>query len=100
MKTRFTGYDDYGFLPGEEKAIKEACRKINVEPRVLISMAAFRANPGIAEDITFSIINGVSYEKICIIRNVPISKVDFYAYRRKCLYYVKEILGAEPSGSE
>lgn len=91
MRTREKSYDDYGFAPGEEKRLKELCREKNFKTYILIHLAARKACPDMAEDIAYSLLKGLSYEKILFIHSLPISKNDFYAYRRKCLYFFKRM---------
>ena len=89
MKTRCKSYDDYGFEPGEEKQLKEACRKKDFKTLTMLTVASYKSNPGIAIELIYSLVNGLSYDKLESINYIPVSKVDFYAYRRKCLYYFK-----------
>lgn len=92
MKTRHISYNDYGFAPGEEKQLKEHCRRKDFKTYIIVHLAAYKANPEIAEDLAYSLINGLSYEKMEFTHNIPIPKVDFYAYRRKCLFIFKRII--------
>lgn len=92
MRTRNKGYSHYGFEPGEEKSLKELCRRNDFKTYMMIHMAAYKAHPGIADDLAYSLINGLSYDKIEFIKTTPISKVDFYGYQRECLYFFKKML--------
>lgn len=91
MRTREYGYDDYGFAKGEEKLYKERCRHRDEETYKMLHAAAWQANPDIAEEICFSLLRGLSYDRICVAYEIPYSAVDFYAYRRKALAIYKEM---------
>lgn len=89
MRTRDMGYDDYLIQDGEEKALIEDCRK--VENKQLLIKAAYEANMWLADDIIYSLFKGLSYDKICFIRDIPCKKVDFYGYRRKTLAIYRDM---------
>lgn len=92
MKTRNASYEDYGFLPGEKKSIKEISKKRDFRIFMAMTIAAHRANSGIAEDLIYSIVKGISYDKLSAVSYIPVIREDFYAYRRKCLFLFKRIL--------
>ena len=92
MKTRETGYKDYGFEQGEEKKLKEYCKNSGFSDHELLLNAAIETNPAIASDLYYTIVSGLSYESIDKVRYVPISKGDFYGYQRKCLYIFRDFL--------
>lgn len=85
MRMRDKSYRDYGFKHGEEKYIKYLAREPNYEQRLLLHDSAYEANLAIAEDIIFSIVNGVSYDEIMKIHYIPATRIDFYGYCRKTL---------------
>lgn len=85
LRTREKGYKDYGFEDGEEQHIKEYCRRDDFSDHDLLLKSAISANPCIANDLYYSVVKGLSYEAIDRMRSIPISKADFYGYRRKCL---------------
>lgn len=85
VRTREKSYIDYGFEPGEEKKIMEYCSDGHFSEHDLLLQSAISANPYIASDLYYSIVNGVSYESLEKIKQIPLSKPDFYGYRRKCL---------------
>ena len=91
MKTRTAGYDDYGFEPGEEERLKKICRQPDAITFYMVCVAAKKAHPGISLHLAHSLVNSLSYEKISYAQEIPISKGDFYANRRKCLYLLKKI---------
>ena len=92
MKTRKISFREYGFEPGEEKRLKEYCRKSDFNDHTDLINAALSANPSIANDLYYSIVTGLSYDKIGRIRYIPITKVDFYGYQRKCLNIFRNFL--------
>ena len=84
-RTRNKSYADYGFLPEDVKKWESICRKPDIDTRRMLRDAAYDANPEIAEDLIFSLANGLSYERMEVIKVMGINLVDFYAYRRKTL---------------
>ena len=78
-------YEDYGFQPGEAKKWETLCRQPDLKVRYTLRDAAYQSNPDIAEDLIFSLANGLSYERMEVIKVMGINLVDFYAYRRKTL---------------
>lgn len=90
VRTREKGYIDYGFESGEEKKIMNYCSDGHFSEHDILLQAAVSANPCIASDLYYSIVNGVSYEAIEKIKQIPLSKSDFYGYRRKCLGIFKK----------
>lgn len=59
---------------------------------MLVHYAAYNVNPDIAEELTYSIIKALSYDRLSVLRYIPIPRVDFYAYRRKTLAEFKKLL--------
>lgn len=92
MRTREKGYADYGFSPGEEKQLKEWCRKPDFSEEFLLLESAKMANKNIFNDIYFSIVKGLSYEKMDEKVYQNIGKGDFYGYQRKTLAIFREAL--------
>lgn len=92
MKLREKSYRDYGFEPGEEKKLKEYCRGPNFSDHKTLIDSAISSNPYIASDLYYSIAGGVSYDDLCKIKHVPIPKVDFYGYQRRCLSIFRNFL--------
>lgn len=93
MRTRDRGYDAYGIKPGEELQLMGLARS-SVEHRKALRDAAYQSNSGLAEDIIYSIINSLSYDRLSQIRDIPAKKDDFYAYRRKALAIFRDHIAA------
>lgn len=92
MRTRLKGFDDYGFLPGEDKRLREFCRMPDFAECVLLIESAKKANADISNDLYYSIVAGLSYDKLTIAKYIAISRIDFYGYQRKTLAIFKEAL--------
>lgn len=93
MKTRKMKCSDYGISRTEMTRLKKYCKNYtDDESDELLKDAARAANASIANRLYDSIRNGKSYEKLDRESYMPISKVDFYGYRRKCLYTFKNLL--------
>jgi hypothetical protein len=91
MRTREKGFFEYGFQPGEEKEIKALCRKRDFKTVTTLLLAAYKAYPELAYALAFSLHYGVSYRRVCEICNLPILQEDFYGYRRKTLFYFRDL---------
>ena len=92
-RTRNKSYADYGFTPDDVKKWESVCRKPDIDTRRTLRDAAYDANPEIAEDLIFSLTNGLSYERMEVIKVMGINLVDFYAYRRKTLALFRDKMG-------
>lgn len=92
MRTREKSYYDYGITNDEVKYIKEFCRNADKGQQNLIRYALSDIQPYIAPYIFYSLINNISYDKICAKNYICICKDDFYAYRRKAIASIKESL--------
>lgn len=92
MRTREKGYADYNLTLEEVTKILEWCKKPNFEENILLLECAKKAHAYFFNDIYFSIVKGLSYEKIDqkIYQNAQ--KSDFYGYRRKTLALFREAL--------
>lgn len=99
MRKREMGYSEYGFEPGEERELKEYCRSFDFSDHDTLLQAAVSANPSIAADLYYSLVRGLSFERINDIKYMPIPKVDFYAYQRACLAKFKEMREEKEKGS-
>lgn len=93
MRIRQVGYEDYGFSDEEAKKLLAYCH----DPRKfgeheLLLKSAISAQKEIANLLYFSITNNCSWERLDNIQYIPISKVDFYAYRRKALALFRNAL--------
>lgn len=82
----------YGIDRDEAKNLQELCRKPDITTRYALRDAAYQSNPEIAEDLIFSLANGLSYERMEVIKPMGINLVDFYAYRRKTLAIFRDIM--------
>lgn len=85
MRIREKGFADYGFVPGESDKLKAWCQKSDFSEEFLLLESAKMANASIFNDIYFSIVRGVSYEKMDFKVYQNIGKSDFYGYQRKTL---------------
>ena len=85
MKTREKGYKDYGFDSDEAKKLKAFCRRPDFAEHKLLIDSAVSANPAIASDLYYSLVNGISYDSLLKIKFIPLPQVDFYGYQRKCI---------------
>lgn len=92
MKTREMGYRDYGFDVGEEKRLKDYCRRSNFSDHKTLMDSAISSNPYMAADLYYSIVGGVSYDDLIKIKYIPLPKSDFYGYQRKCLSIFRNFL--------
>ena len=85
IKTREKGYKDYGFEPGEEKRLIQYCRSTEFDRNQELLISSISANATFANDIYYSIVKDISFDALNKIKYIPVSKNDFYAYRRKAL---------------
>ena len=92
MRTREKGYEKYGFEPGEEKRLKEYCKNEGFSDHDILLQSAISSNPQIAVDLFYSLINGISYDRLMTLKYIPIPKTDFYGYQRKCLSMFRNLL--------
>lgn len=90
MRIREAGYKEYGITKSEEKEILSFCRKASQEDREFISLALQGMDADIAPYIFMSLVDGKSYERLDAMHWLPISKVDFYGYRRLGVFLIKE----------
>lgn len=91
MRKREMGYQEYGFDPGEEK-LKEYCRKSDFSDHEILLQSAVSSNPAIAADLYYSLVTGLSFDRISNFRYIPIPKVDFYGYQQNCLAIFRNLL--------
>lgn len=92
MRKREMGYQEYGFALGEEKELKEYCKKADFGDHDILLQSAISSNPAIAADLYYSLVTGLSFDKISNFRYIPIPKVDFYGYQRNCLAIFRNLL--------
>lgn len=72
--------------------MKAYCRGPDFKYRRELIDSAEIANKTIANDLFYSITEGLSYDDICKVKYLPYSKTDFYAYQRKCLEQFRAFL--------
>lgn len=92
MRTRLMKSDDYGFSFGEDKRLREFCRMPNFAECILLIESAKKANADICNDLYYSLVEGVSYDKLDFIKKILVARNDFYAYQRKTLAIFKAAL--------
>lgn len=92
MRIRDKSYKDYGFQEGEEKEILMYIHSKDFDDHLILLQSAIISNVHIASEIYYSIIKGISFESVDKIKYIPISKNDFYGYRRNALYIFKQFL--------
>ena len=85
MKTRNAGFKNYGISKDEADSLQAFCRSPQFGEHELLIDCAKRANEQIASELFYSLVRGVSYDELSKIRYIPLSRSDFYGYRRKCL---------------
>lgn len=90
MKTRNASYNDYGMADSEKNKWLGKCRNADCDMEQIMLQAAQESNKGFASEIFFSLRFGASYDQLIVVSDIPINRVDFYAYRRKALFLVKE----------
>lgn len=90
MKTRNKSYKDYGFEDGEEKQLINFCKSPDFNAHFKLYVACRYAYEDLSEELLYSLRRGVSYDALEKAKHIPISKTDFYAYRRKALANLKE----------
>lgn len=89
MRTRLMTIQDHGLTKEEVENIKEYCKSRSFADHHLLMQSAQEANVQICAEIYASLVLGVSFEKIDSLRYIPISKTDFYAYRKKTIAIFK-----------
>lgn len=92
MRTRLKSFADYGFQPGEEKQLKEWCKAPDFNEEFLLLESAKKANDNIHNNIYFSIVKGLSYDKLDKKVYQIYIKGDFYGYQRKTLALFRDAL--------
>lgn len=89
MRTRLMSIEDHGLTKEEYEGIKEYCMSGNFQDHGLLLQSAMEANSTICAELYISLVLGASFERIDGLRYIPISKSDFYAYRRKTVAIFK-----------
>ena len=89
MRTREKSYEDYGISEKEVMYILDFCRNATQDQKFLIKNALSELQPYIAPYVYFSLVDNLSYERMCQKDYIYMGKVDFYAYRRKGMAAIK-----------
>lgn len=89
---RITSYSDYGFEPCEEKRLLQYCQSYDFDKKQWLLQAALASNADLANDIYYSIVGNLSYDRLNTVKYIPASKTDFYGYRRKCLALFRDFM--------
>lgn len=89
MRTREKSYEDYGMNEKEAMYILDFCRNATQEQKFLIKNALSELQPYIAPYVYFSLVDNLSYERMCQKDYIYMGKGDFYAYRRKGMAAIK-----------
>lgn len=92
MRTRKARLSDYGLIEETKNCILWFCTTANKEQQEFIKDALKNLETEEWENIYFSLVSGLSYEKVCGQRTVLLSKNDFYRYRIKAIYLISEKL--------
>ena len=100
MRARETKYEQYGITREQAKQAKIYCLNASGERARNLRRAAKKANPEIADDLFISLRDGRSYDLQMAHRYIPISRPDFYGYRRRCLAFFYKSLFPEEFADE
>lgn len=92
MRTRETGYKHYGFKDEEVKMMKKWCKSGDFKEFSLLLECARKTNESIFNDIYFSIVRGISYDRLDKMIYQNIGRGDFYGYQRKTLALFRDAL--------
>ena len=91
LTIREKSYSDYGIADKVDQ-IKRYCMQNSDESNAILFKCAFEANCMIGADLFYSLSQDVSWERLDAIKYVGYSKVDFYGYRRLCMYLVSQCI--------
>ena len=93
MNTRDMTYGDYGMDKEDLRKVLDMCQESDITGvQELIYQSAVAANPQIHEALYMSLAFDMSYERVNGIRYVPISKNSFYAYRRRAIANLYDLM--------
>lgn len=84
--------ENYGISKEEADSLRKYCQKANIDDQMKLLQYSFDSNPDISSDIYYSLVNGLSYDKMMKARYIPINRYDFYAYQRKCMSMFRQYL--------
>lgn len=85
MSIRETYLKDYGISAEQQKDIEKRCREARGRDQILLLRAAQEVYPAIAKYLFMSLTTGKGYDRISRLEEIPISRNDFYGYRRKTI---------------
>ena len=91
MRVRDTSFETYGFAPGEEKDLIERAKRAPYKEKQLLFVIANDVQPAIADDLYYSLVSGLSYDRLTGCKEIDYTKNDFYGYRRKCLAIYRNV---------
>lgn len=90
MRTREMSYADYGIKEADLPRLFALCR--DRKYRKELREAADQANPAIADDLIYHILYGISFDRLNALRDIPMKKDDFYAYKRKMVAIFRDLV--------
>lgn len=90
MRTREAKLSNYGLTEKEKKVILWFCSTANEAQREFIKDILRNLETEEWEIIYLSLVEGLSYEKVCGKNETLLSKTDFYRYRIKAVYLISE----------
>lgn len=94
---RTTYYDSgYGMTQKEVHELKRYCKSEEFNKTDLLKACIEDTNIELLNPLYDSIRYGLSYERLCMRDWVPISKIDFYGYQRKCLAKFRNAMILDP----
>ena len=92
MRTR---EEKYGIGKDEAESLRKYCQSASIEEQAIILRYSYESNKQIYPDIFYSLVNGLSYDKLMKARYIPMNRNDFYGYQRKCLTMFREYLASK-----
>lgn len=92
MRMREKKYSDYWLFDDDLEQIKLYCTDPPPERQEIIMDAAMLANPCIAQQLYNSLVHKQSYATQVCKTYIPYDEKDFYAYRRKAMYYLYQFM--------
>lgn len=92
MRTREKKYSDYGLFDDDLEEIKSYCSNPSEHEKRIIMDAAHMSCPCIAEQLFNSLVYRQSYQTQSYKNYIPFSEKDFYAYRRKAMYNLRDMI--------
>ena len=85
MRTREMYYKHYGISDTEIKKLREYCKNAQDKEKPMILKCCIEANPFLADDLYYSITQGLGYDTLSRVKGLVYPKIDFYGYQRKTL---------------